>query len=174
MLITLNMETVNIFKDNESYEKYKKIVIGFIRKNYPSTTDIDDDVSDIMIKIFLGVNTYDPQKTKFNTWVLNITKNHMIDKWRMYKNTQHVELNNISSVINNSCCFIDNYEASNTVNNLSTIISRSEYTLLNMKYIDGYELKEIEKEFNMNSGDAWSKIKKIKYKLNKNNSYSFT
>ena len=170
MLIIINMETVNIFKDNESYEKYKKLVVNFIKKTYPTTNDIDDDVSDIMIKIFLGINTYDPNKTKFNTWVLNITKNHMIDKWRMYKNTQYVDLTNINT--SDSCCFMDNFEATNTLNNISTLISTNDYTLLNMKYISGYELKEIEKEFNLNSGDAWSKIKKIKYKLNKNSTLS--
>jgi DNA-directed RNA polymerase specialized sigma24 family protein len=64
------------------YEKYKKIVKEHIRCKYSSYLDIDDDVSEIMIKVIMGIDSFDTTKGKFKSWVLSIIKHHMVDKWR--------------------------------------------------------------------------------------------
>lgn len=159
--------TDNYFEQKEFYDKYKKIVKDFLASKYPNNYDIDDDVSEIMIKIFLGLKYYDYEKTKFKTWVINVAKNHMIDKWRKKKT---LEKFNFIDVNIDSSSFIDDYENSNILSCLSSMINPTDYNILNLKYFYGYELKEIENQFNMNSGDAWGKIKKIKYHIRKNKS----
>ena len=72
--------------ENCLYEKYKKIVSSYILKNYSEYYDLDDDVSEIMVRIFTKLATYDKNKSKFKTWVISITKNYLIDKWRQYRN----------------------------------------------------------------------------------------
>lgn len=64
------------------YDKYKKVVKDYLRGKYSNYQDIDDDVSEIIIKIFMNLAVFDPEKSKFKTWVISIANNYMIDKWR--------------------------------------------------------------------------------------------
>lgn len=155
----------NFLEHREFYNKYKKIVHDYIRSKYPTNKDIEDDVSDIMIKVFFGLKTFNSDKTKLKTWIINIAKNHMIDKWRSLKNTKTTDSLDINTCETSS--FIDNFEASNMLSYISNNMNPNEFSMLNMKYFYGYELKEIENEYNLNSGDAWGEIKKIKYKMKK-------
>ena len=163
--------TNNYFDQKEFYDKYKKIVKDYLNTKYPNNGEIDDDVSEIMIKVFFGLKSYDSTKTKLKTWVINVAKNHMIDKWRANKNIEKINIIDIN--IDSSSSFIDDFENTNVLNCLSSMINPVDYNILNLKYFYGYELKEIEDQFNMNSGDAWGKIKKIKYKIQKNKSALF-
>jgi len=64
------------------YDKYKKSVRNFLKNKYSVYYDLDDDVAEIMIKVFIKLNTFDSTKSKFRSWVFSIAKNHMVDKWR--------------------------------------------------------------------------------------------
>jgi len=193
----------NLGAQETLYNRYRKIVKDFIRSKYSIYYDIDDDVSEIMIKVFLGLETYDKSKSKFNTWVLNITKNYMIDKWRSNTVTL-TSLNNASLTASSNCqyfvstntdsvewsangavitansgaqaftvngsytsCNAD-FENCSSVNYITTQLSPSDYTLLDMKYVQGYDYCEIGKEFNLTSTTISNKVNYIKTKLKKN------
>jgi RNA polymerase sigma-70 factor (ECF subfamily) len=157
------------------YNKYNKIVKDFIRSKYSTYYDVDDDVSEILIKIFLNLKNFDAEKSKFKSWALSITKNHMIDKWRC--NTTTLSLNNLSvsstsydnTFTNQSLmCASTNtssFDISNAVNFVTTQLSASDYTLLDMKYVQGYSYNEIGKEFQLTSSTVSNKINYIKTKL---------
>lgn len=180
----------NILKGNANsekylYEKYKKKIRNYLKNKYALYIDIDDDVSDIMIKIFLNINKYDKNKSSFNSWVFSIAKNHMIDKWKCnHTNTtlsgngllltksidffsdssnSLYELNN-ELTVNHTCFEIDNY-----IHHLSKQISEFDYEMLNMKYIQGYDYNEIGLKYNITSSTVSNRINYIKSKLKKNN-----
>jgi len=187
----------NLVAQETLYNRYKQIVKDFIRSKYSIYYDIDDDVSEIMIKVFLGLNTYDQAKSKFKTWVFNIAKHYMIDKWRSNTITLTSLSNSAVNIdgVNNlyytstncgsvdwssdttSCegfvacssfttCDVD-FENCSSVNYITTQISPSDYTLLNMKYVQGYDYNEIGKEFNLTSSTISNKVNYIKTKLKK-------
>jgi RNA polymerase sigma-70 factor (ECF subfamily) len=173
----------NILDNNQNaenilYIKYKKIVTDYIKSKYSNLIDIDDDVSEILIKVFFNLKKFDSNKSKFKSWVITITKNHMIDKWRCSSNTINVNALDCSSkttnVSNSSNYFENNYshttsfENSNTLNYLSTQISCNDFTLLNMKYVEGYNYDEIGREFQITSSTVSNRINYIKTKLKKN------
>lgn len=140
------------------YEKYKQIVRDYIKHKYPSNYDVEDDVSDIMIKVFLKLKTFDKSKTQLKTWIINITKNHMIDKWRMNK----VILVSGYDLVVEDGSFSTHYETTNMLNHLSMNIDPNDYVLLNMKYYDGYKICEIGNEFNISTSQMLNKISRIK------------
>lgn len=168
----------NQIAEKTLYEKYKKIVEDFIHSKYPAYYDIDDDVSEILIKIFLNIKIFDSSKSKFKTWVITITKNYMIDKWRCNTsesfNTVMCTLNNNQTTTDCNISFTSssnstsNFEYNNTVTYLSTQLSPVDYTLLNMKYMQGYSYDEIGREFQISSSTVSNKINYIKTKLKKN------
>lgn len=161
------------------YNKYRKIVHDFIRSKYKHVSNIDDDVSEIMIKVFLNLKNYDNTKSKFKSWVLSISKNYMVDKWRCNE-VSFITYSAANSITNfsesddndvkngyYSSSTID-FENSNTINFISTRLSSEDYALLDMKYIQGYNYNEIGQEFNLTSSTVSNKVNYIKTKLKKN------
>ena len=71
--------------------------------------------------------------------------------------------NNGTAVNSTSCTF----ENANAVNFISTQLSPADFTLLDMKYVQGYDYKEIGSEFQLTSSTVSNKINYIKTKLKK-------
>jgi RNA polymerase sigma factor (sigma-70 family) len=192
----------NLTAQETLYKRYRKIVKDFILSRHATYYDIDDDVSEILIKIFMNIGEFREHKSKFKSWVLSITKNYMIDKWRCtatctttilpananytltscdyssggYFNNVFTTnsasitatgtngVNGCVTVSNSASC---NFENANAVNFISTQISAVDYTLLDMKYVQGYDYKEIGSEFQITSSTVSNKINYIKTKLKK-------
>jgi RNA polymerase sigma factor (sigma-70 family) len=74
--------------------------------------------------------------------------------------------NDINSL---TLCSSSEYEICSSINHISNQISTSDFTLLNMKYVQGYEYCEIGKEFNISSNTASNRVNYLKTKLKKNN-----
>lgn len=192
----------NILNDNPQaqeilYEKYSKQVKYFLIKKYSTCSDIDDDVSEIMIKVFMNLRSYDITKSKFKSWVFSITKNHMIDKWRSdtitltgsntnctysYSTTaadigtNFITSNNTGTIDINNCSYTTNtysadydFENCSSINYITDQLTPQDYTFLNMKYIQGYNYTEIGNEFNVTSSTVSNRVNYIKTKLKKNN-----
>ena len=138
-----------------------------------------------MIKIFLGLKSFDVTKAKFKSWTISIAKNYLIDKWRVntlvltslntpISNTtdnQYTWIDNYSSNTNNnqhpsfSVCSNNTFENNNSINYISTQLSPQDYSMLDMKYVHGYDYCEIGKEFNLTSNTVSNRVNYIKTKL---------
>lgn len=196
-----DIETINnILKGDEQsekilYVKYKESVCNFLKKKYSKYNDIEDDVSEIMIKVFTKLNKFDSSKSMFSSWVFTIATNHMIDKWRsttisltgsntncVYSysstpstsdisfETTNTSISDVSGSYTSSLYCIDTeFENCSTINYLSEQLNPQDYTMLDMKYNQGYSYDEIGSEFNSSSVTISNKVNYIKSKLKKNN-----
>jgi RNA polymerase sigma factor (sigma-70 family) len=177
----------NPIAQETAYKKYRKIVKNYILSKYPPYYDLEDDVSEIMIKVFMNLKDFDCSKSKFKSWIITITKNYLIDKWRSNSGTITVSASNMvfntdtpyntttsctngannlitfTSTNTANCCF----ENCNAVNFVSAQLSPSDFTLLDMKYVQGYNYNEIGSEFQLTSSTISNKINYIKSKLKK-------
>lgn len=178
------------------YEKYKKSVENFLRNKFSIYNDLEDDVSEIMIKVFMNLEKYDETKSKFRSWVFNIAKNHIIDKWRSstittngctsysctistdsveFSNSAYITSSDITGVLNVGSSFITSncadleLENCSSINYITSQLSPTDYTLLDMKYVQGYDYNEIGMEFNLTSTTISNRVNYIKTKLKKNN-----
>ena len=169
------------------YKKYRKTVKNYILSKFPPYYDLEDDVSEIMIKVFLNLKDYNSNKSQFKTWVINIAKNYLIDKWRTGSGCITVSASNMVFNTDNSCNTITysnnsnnlisftsanntscTFENCNAVNYVSTQLSPADFALLDMKYVQGYNYNEIGSEFQLTSSTISNKINYIKTKLKKN------
>lgn len=185
----------NTESQNKLYDKYTKYVKNFLSKNYTAYYDLDDDVSEIMIKIFTGIKSFDTKKSSFTSWVCTIAKNHMIDKWRANDISYMLTTNTSGNYITSSLTYSDNtsnmdnnfvinssgtntfttssysasceYEISNTTSFITSQLSSCDCTFLEMKYIYGYDYREIGNEFNISSTTVSNRVNYIKNKLKK-------
>jgi RNA polymerase sigma factor (sigma-70 family) len=177
------------------YEKYTKSVNNFLKEKYTSYNDFDDDVAEIMIKVFMKLESFDSKKSKFRSWIYSIAKNHMIDKWRSNTITLtgnstvlSVDANmgidisgyitststgtiasNQSTFTTSNCCAGMEFENCSSINFITNQITPEDYTLLDMKYVQGYDYNEIGMEFNVTSSTISNRVNYIKSKLKKNN-----
>lgn len=160
------------------YNRYKKIVTKYVATKYSGNaiTFMEDNVSDIMVKVFLNLRKFDIKRSNFKNWVLNIAKNHMIDNWRLSKNpTVSIDnymygdpsFSNKSVESNYSSSASSSFENLNFINYISTKISDDEFNLINLKYIQGYSYKEMGKHLGTSATTALNKTNYIMGKLRK-------
>ena len=177
--------------EEKLYKKYKKIVEDYLKSKYPDNKNLEDDVSEILIKIFTSLPSYNLEKSKFKSWVFTIAKNHMIDKSRVFdvlrgtitldglsdpttiSNGGDITVSN-SSVTNwspdeNNFFYTSSYttefENCDAVSHISNQIESCDFAFLNMKYSEGYNYNEIGVEFNMTSNTISNRVNYIKSKI---------
>ena len=162
------------------YNRYRKIIKNYLMCKYATQYfhNIDDWVSDVLIRVLYNLKKYNPEKSTFKTWVLAIAKNYLYDNLRKKSNTHLLysymsETDTTDNVYNvsSSNTALDSgneFENIDSINFISTQLSVSDYTLLNMKYVQGYDYEEIGKEFNVSSSTISNKVNYIKTKLKKN------
>lgn len=68
------------------YNKYKQIITRYLRYKRYNNFDLDDCVSEILIKIFTQIDKYDSSKSAFSTWVITIINNHIINMSKIHAN----------------------------------------------------------------------------------------
>lgn len=170
------------------YEKYRKAVRDFLKNKYSTYHDLDDDVSEIIIKVFLKLDTFDETKSKFRSWVFNIAKNHVIDKWRCCStitvsssdnitltsnctsfDSSFITANNAGSSHTTTGTYTVDFDNCSSISYITTQLSPTDYTFLDMKYVLGYDYNEIGAEFNLTSSTVSNRVNYIKTKLKKNN-----
>lgn len=166
----------DVNSQNKLYKKYKSYVKNYLKKNYTLNDDLDDNVSEILIKIFMNLNTCDFSKSSFTTWVCNIAKNHMIDRWRSnstFNNRSHIftsitlsdDSNNRVDYEFNTSNSISNFEINDMVNYITSGLLSCDCVLLQMRYLCGYNYCEIGNEFNLSSTTVSNRVGYIKNKL---------
>lgn len=77
---------------------------------------------------------------------------------------------NMSTFTTTNCCSADyDFENCSSINFISAQLTPQDFTLLDMKYVQGYSYDEIGSEFNVTSSIISNKVNYIKTKLKKNN-----
>jgi len=146
----------------------------------------------------MNLETFDKTKSKFRSWVFSVAKNHMIDKWRnttitltgsntncvysysttgaditcdnsFITSTNTGAINGSGSYTTTNCGTDSEFENCSSINFISDQLSPEDFTLLDMKYVQGYSYNEIGNEFNVTSSTISNKVNYIKTKLKKNN-----
>ena len=66
----------------ELYDRFAALVFKVSRQLLPSRTDADDAVQEIFVRLWRTADRYDPRRAKLVTWVMLITRRHLIDRLR--------------------------------------------------------------------------------------------
>ncbi len=70
----------------EIYLQYKDKVFGYVRNHVNSMEDAEDLTSDIFVKIYTKIDSYDESKASLSTWIYSMTSNYVSDYYR----TNHI------------------------------------------------------------------------------------
>lgn len=151
---------------NNDYIKTKKIIKSYFLKKFYYYSE--DDISDIILKIIDNYGKFDIKYGSYSNWVINISRNHMIDKFKRKSRIIYTSENlpeDITSLKNETNI---KYDYDVIYNEIATILSPDDINMLHMKYVEGYDYREIGEKFNITSSTASNKVNYIKTKLKKN------
>lgn len=175
----------------EFYDKYREILNDYIGSKFPNNYDMEDDVSEILIKIFTNLYKYNSGIASPKTWIFSIAQNHMIDKSRNHiplTGTITVEYNDSISITNWDCEInptttnnltinqddkafytssseLTDFENCDTLNFVCNQLTSCDFSFLDMKYNQGFNYNEIGKEFNLTSNTVSNRVNYLKGKL---------
>jgi len=174
------------------YNKYKGIITKYLKYKRYNIFDLEDCVSEILVKIFTQIDKYDSSKSAFNTWVITITNYHIINKSKVYANNiQTISYSSSESLQHNhtnsnyeygtttkiSCSsshYISDLTTINSIDNASTIttissmVNDKDFEMLKLKYVDGYSYSDLSNIYSDSKNKICNRVNYLKSKLQKN------
>ena len=73
--------------DKESvYRDFYPKVFSYVRSRISSAEDAEDIAADVFLKVYAGLERYDPERAGLSTWIYAITRNTVIDRFKGQKN----------------------------------------------------------------------------------------
>jgi RNA polymerase sigma-70 factor (ECF subfamily) len=135
----------------EIYTQYRDKVFGYVKNHVNSIEDAEDITSDIFVKIYSKIDTYDESKASLSTWIYSMTSNTVIDFYR----TNHIhseipeDLTDEKSTIEDE---ILNNESLELLANALTQLPQEQMDIIVLRYYKGLSLQEIAAKMNLSYG----------------------
>lgn len=76
--IALNNETAV----SELYDRFGSLVFRMAYQSMPTRAEAEDAVQEIFVRLWRTADRYDPRKAALVTWVMLLTRRHLVDKLR--------------------------------------------------------------------------------------------
>jgi RNA polymerase sigma-70 factor (ECF subfamily) len=141
----------NMLSKEEIYKQYRDKVFGYVKNHVNSIDDAEDITSDIFVKIYSNLDTYDESKASLSTWIYSMTSNTVIDFYR----TNHVhseipeDLTDEKSTIEEE---ILNNESLELLANALTSLPQEQMDIIVLRYYKGLTLQEVAAKMKLSYG----------------------
>ncbi len=132
---------LNDLQKAELYEKYKEKVHGYIQNKVNNYHLAEDLCSDVFVKIYEKIDTFDESKASVSTWIFTIARNTLIDYYRTRKIQSEIPetLAQESSVEDDIC----NNEMLDTLAGALEKLDERQRDIVVLRYYSGLTLKNI-------------------------------
>ncbi|MCR5404970.1 MAG: sigma-70 family RNA polymerase sigma factor [Butyrivibrio sp.] len=134
----------------EIYIEYRDKVFGYVKNHVNSIEDAEDITSEIFIKIYSKLDTYDDSKASLSTWIYSMTSNTVIDFYR----TNHIH-SEIPEDLTNESTIEDEVLNSESLEALAIALENLPQELRDiivLRYYKGLTLQEIAEKMHLSYG----------------------
>ncbi|WP_316816340.1 RNA polymerase sigma factor [Pedobacter nyackensis] len=151
------------------YDMYSGALMGVISRIIPQTEIAEDLLQETFIKVWNAAESYDPEKGRLFTWMLNIARNLAIDKLRS-KDFRNAGKN---QDIENNVDFIDaqkevTFNADTLgIKDMVTDLKPDFFVVLDLVYFKGYTHVEAAEELSLPLGTVKTRIRMAIMELRK-------
>lgn len=150
------------------YDNYSQALFGVINAIVNDTAESEDVLQKLFLKIWNSFSTYDENKGRLYTWMLNIARNLAIDSTRSKHEKIKSKIQSTSSDVyyfeNNLVAETNEYDSiglKEIVNDL-----KEEHKLvIDLAYFEGYTQEEISKKLNLPLGTVKTRVRQAILKL---------
>lgn len=126
----------------EIYEKFQPKVLSYINGKVNNYTLAEDLCSDVFLKIYEKIDTFDDSKASVSTWIFTITRNTLTDYYR----TRKISGGEIPEYLSDDTSLEDdvcNEEMLDTLADALEKLDERERDIVVLHYYSGKTLKEI-------------------------------
>ena len=124
---------------NQIYEEYHTKVLRYINSQVNDFYLAEDLCSDVFVKVYEKIDTFDDKKASISTWIFTITRNRLIDYYRTRK--VMVEIPE-TLTYDDDYSDIDDEMLEKLAEALDKVDERSKKLII-MHYYEGKTLKEV-------------------------------
>ena len=148
------------------YREYHGKVFGYIRSKISNAEDAEDLTSDVFLKVYEKLDTFNESKSSLSTWIYTITRNTLTDYFRTRKVFAEIPetIEDETSVENEIC----NAEMLETLADALETLEERERDIIILRFYSGKTLREISSQMSISyayvkvlQNNAFAKIRKI-------------
>ncbi len=143
------------------YDNYSSVLYGAISRIVPRQEETNDLLQEVFIKIWNGIDGYNPLRGRLYTWMLNIARNTSIDYVRSRHFQSSIKNQNIDDSVN-SINRIEKIEQQTDNIGIRQLVDRlpeDQRKLIELIYLKGYTQDETSKELNVPLGTVKSRVR---------------
>ncbi len=148
------------------YDNYSPALYGIIINIIRDEQTAHDLLQEAFIKIWNGIDSYNPEKSRLYTWMLNIARNLSIDKIRAGNSLSRKENKDYIRKENENTKqtpFVEGIGLRGLVNELEI----EQKQIIELLYFKGYTQTEAAEELNIPLGTVKSRVRLAMVKLRK-------
>ncbi|MBA4853015.1 RNA polymerase sigma factor [Emticicia sp. BO119] len=159
MLLESEIFFVNRLKNREEkafaelYDKYYSALYGILLKIVNDTEEAENLMQDSFVKIWKNIDSYDAEKGRLFTWMLNIARNTALNHLRSVKNIEYVEIQNSETSVYSTWISVSPKEPEEFF--IKDQIAKMDFALrqvIDMIYYWGYTQQETAEKLNLPLG----------------------
>ena len=123
------------------YRDYYEKVFGYILSKINNVQDAEDLSSEVFLKVYAKLDSFDENKASLSTWIYTVTRNTLTDYYRTRKvfAAMPEEIEDETSVVDEIC----NAEALENLADALEMLEKRERDIIILHYYSGKTLKEI-------------------------------
>jgi RNA polymerase sigma-70 factor (ECF subfamily) len=152
--LILELQNGNARAFERIYHLYSESTYGIIFSIIREEKIAEEVLQDVFLKIWENAPSYNSEKGRFFTWILNIARNAAIDKIRsksFKNNQQNLKADNFVNILEDKTSFaesVDSIGLKKYIDKLKPVCKK----LIDYLFISGYTQKETSEELNMPLG----------------------
>jgi RNA polymerase sigma-70 factor (ECF subfamily) len=133
---------------------YSKSLFAVISNLIKNREEAEDVLQDVFVKIWSNIDSYNTEKGRLYTWMLNIARNTTIDKMRSKgynKSLKNQELDNFVGIIDNENKFINKIDIIGVGEFIKKLKPKC-IQIIDLLFFKGYTQAETSEELDMPLG----------------------
>ncbi len=158
-------ELVSALKRNERnafeflYDHYSGALFNIISKTLKDEEKAADVLQESFLKIWKNIASYNPEKGRLFTWIMNIARNGAIDAVRAEGRKPAMNDIEDTAVLNEKDTYDDSQTVSSEMKAIVEMLRPERKILIDMAYFQGYTHEEISEELSIPLGTVKSRIR---------------
>lgn len=143
------------------YDHYSSALFGVIRR-FVNTENVAEEVlQDVFMKIWDRIGSYDPAKGRLFTWMVNIARNHAIDKTRSGEISQQKKTRDLETVVSRIDVrdFTELKIEGIGVRDILKSLPNEQFFVIEHLYFKGYTQSELAEDFNIPLGTIKTRLR---------------
>lgn len=143
------------------YDHYAAALLGVIARILKKEELAEEVLQDVFLKIWDRIDSYDAEKGRLFTWMLNIARNQAIDKTRSKEFSKGKKTGGIDNYVNRieNEGYVEQRVEGIGLQNLLNALPEDQRFIIDQHYFKGYTQAEIAEEFNLPLGTVKTRMR---------------